>query len=321
MPRTEVLHRSVNLVFCTAFAGALAVGAAGPTVSHAASADSPCPSNALATLTNISRPIVPIGVTVIRGFTLVGTTDATFTNVRLSASSEYAAQQVSATKAYGLRLNAPQGGSFAVQGTWTETYDAGNGVLETCAGTGASTLNATKGSPLVVAPPKAVKFPPSSHIKGTQYDTPATWTWRCSADSDATPLLVTVRWEVDPRPPPAFSKGGNAPFTFSKQAKAFTLTAGDSCDLRQAGIIEARLPQNAKLKVVAGGNVSSGGGTLIVLLRGGFRRTGNVIRGPEPLHLGITLAQGARTLVDTKICSWNQTGFVLASGSGVSCWW
>jgi hypothetical protein len=108
---------------------------------------------------------------------------------------------------------------------------------------------------------------------------------------------------------------------FSKRAKAFTLTAGDSCDLRQAGIIEARLPQNAKLKVIAGGNVSSGSGTLIVLLRGGFRRTGDVIRGPEPLHLGITLAQGARTLVDTKICSWNQTGFVLASGSGVSCWW
>jgi hypothetical protein len=169
-----------------------------------------------------------------------------------------------------------------------------------------------------VTPPKARKFPPADHVSGTQYDSPLVWTWRCKADSDPTPLDVTLRWEVDPRQLPLFSKGGNAPFRFSARAKTLTMRTGDSCDVRQAAGFERKLVQGAKLKALAGGNVQSGSGLLFIQLKGGFRNpNGN----KAPFHLGVTLRQGSRTLVQTKLCAWYQSSFLVARGKGVSCWW
>jgi hypothetical protein len=295
----------------------LASGVAAP-LSQAGATDAACPPQVLATLTNVSRAIVPIGVRVVRGFTVGAAADVTLSNVQLTAPTEYAATQIAANKAYGLRFTAPHAGDFAVQATWTEAYTDDTGVAVTCSGAGTSTLTAAKGSPLTITPPAATKFPAADHVTGTQYDAPVTWRWKCKVDTDPTPMKVTVRWEVDMRQLPLYSKGGNAPFRFGKAAQAFTIVNGDPCDVRQAGGRDAKLVQHAVLRVVAGGDVKSGGGFLLISLKGGFRNpNGN----KAPLHLGITMQQGARTLLDTKLCSWYQTSFLVARGKGVSCWW
>ena len=161
----------------------------------------------------------------------------------------------------------------------------------------------------------ARKFP---GVKSTQYDSPVAWTWRCKADSDTSPLTVTVRWEVDPRPLPAYSKGGSAPFRFTSRAKTFVVGLATPCEVHKQVRVQKALPQTARLKVRASGNVPTGDGFLLMTLRGGFRNPqGNA----APFHLGVTIEQSSRTLLDAHLCSWNQTGFVLAAGTGVSCWW
>jgi hypothetical protein len=182
--------------------------------------------------------------------------------------------------------------------------------------TGATALALpSSGSPLVVKPPAARKFP---GVKSTQYDSPVAWTWRCKADSDTSPLTVTLRWEVDPRPLPAYSKGGSAPFTFMPRAKSFIVRVATSCEVHKQIRVTQPLPQTARLKVRASGNTPAGDGFLQLTLRGGFRNPqGNA----APFHLGVTFAQSSRTLLDPRLCSWNQTAFLLAVGKGVGCWW
>ena len=275
--------------------------------SHATAADVACPAQVAGTLANVSRPIVPIGVSVIRGFTVTAQGGAKVSGVQLSAPPEYKAKQIPANKAFGLRFTAPSAGAFAVQATWTESYVEAGATLS-CTGTGSSTLTAARGTPLEVRPPKG----------GKQYDSPLVWTWKCRADSDPTPLDVTLRWEVDPRPLPLFSKGGSAPFKFTARARTLSTRAGDSCDVRQAAGFERKLVQGAKLKALVGGNVQSGSGLLFIQLKGGFRNpSGN----KAPFHLGVTLRQGSRTLVQSKLCAWYQSSFVVARGKGISCWW
>ena len=172
----------------------LASGVAAP-LSRAGAADAACPPQVLATLTNVSRAIVPIGVRVVRGFTVDAAADVTLSNVQLTAPTEYVATQITANKAYGLRFTAPHAGDFAVQATWTETYTDDTGVAVTLSGAGTSTLTAAKGSTLTITPPAATKFPAADHVTGTQYNAPVTWRWKCKADTDPTPMKVTVRWE------------------------------------------------------------------------------------------------------------------------------
>ena len=179
--------------------------------------------------------------------------------------------------------------------------------------TGAAAL--ASGSPLVIKPPAARKFP---GVKSTQYDSPVAWTWRCKADSDTSPLTVTMRWEVDPRPLPAYSKGGNAPFRFTSRARSFSLKLAAPCEVQKQVRVEQALPQTARLKVRASGNTPAGFGFLQLTLRGGFR---NARGDAAPLHLGVTIVQSSRTLLDDRLCSWNQTAFLLAVGRGVGCWW
>jgi hypothetical protein len=41
-----------------------------------------------------------------------------------------------------------------------------------------------------------------------------------------------------------------------------------------------------------------------------------------PFHLGVTLKQAARTLLNAKLCAWyHESGFLLARGKNISCWW
>ena len=125
-------------------------------------------------------------------------------------------------------------------------------------------------------------------------------------------MAATIRWEVDYRQLPLFSKGGKPPFKFTKRANAFVVQAGDSCDVRQVGIVRKTLPKGSSLQVTLG----SGG--LRVDLKGGFRNpNGN----KAPFHLGVTLKQGLRTLLDRKLCAWYQSSFLLADRAGIGCWW
>jgi hypothetical protein len=219
-------------------------------------------------------------------------------------ASRLKAQQIAGNQAAVLRLTAPRAGSFAVQATWTIQYSDG-----TCTATGSSTLNAAAGTPITVKPPPTRKFP---GVKTIQYDRPLLWTWACSADSDPTPMAATIRWEVDYRQLPLFSKGGKPPFKFTKRAKTFVVHAGDSCDARQVGVVRKTLPKGSSLQVALG----SGG--FRVDLKGGFV---NPHGNKAPFHLGVTLKQGSRTLLDRKLCAWYQSSILVADRPGISCWW
>jgi hypothetical protein len=110
---------------------------------------------------------------------------------------------------------------------------------------------------------------------------------------------------------------GSGPFTFTSRAKTFSVTAGDSCDVRQTRGVEQRLAQGARLRVLAGGT-GTGGGLVTIDLLGGFR---NAAGNKAPFHVQVTLTQGSRRVFDARLCAWYQSGFVLAKGTGVSCWW
>ena len=263
-----------------------------------------CPASVAGTLKNVSRSIVPIGVPVIRGFAVDPAVGTTVSGIQLSAPPDYKPQQVSGNQAAVLRLTAPRAGSFPVQASWTVQLSDG-----TCTASASTILIAAAGTPVTVKPPPTRKFPGVSTI---QYDTPMLWTWVCTADTDPTPMAATIRWEVDHRQLPLFSKGGKPPFKFTKRAKSFVVRAGDSCDARQVGVVRKTLAKGSTLLV---GLVSGG---LQVNLRGGFRNpNGN----KAPFHLGITLKQGSRTLLDRKLCAWYQASFLVADRAGISCWW
>jgi len=261
-----------------------------------------CSADVAGTLRNVSRSIVPIGVTVVRGFTVIA--PGTVASIQLSAPPDYKAQQIAGNQAVLLRFTAPRAGSFVVQATWTVQSSEG-----TCTASGSSTLNAAAGTPITVKAPPVRRFP---GVKTIQYDRPLLWTWACSADSDPTPMVATIRWEVDYRQLPLFSKGGKPPFKFTKRAKAFVVQAGDSCDARQVGLVRKALPKGSSLQVTLGA------GGFRVDLKGGFvNPNGN----KAPFHLGVTLKQGSRTLLDRKLCAWYQSSFLVADRAGISCWW
>jgi hypothetical protein len=285
--------------------GALVLAAAGLAARPSeATVTATCSADVAGTLRNLSRSIVPIGVSASRAFTVLPAGDATVSSLQLSAPPDYKAQQLAGNQVVVLRFTAPRPGSFVVQATWTVQYTAG-----TCTASGSSTLNASAGTPLTVRPPPTRRFP---GVKTIQYDRPLVWTWACSAESDPTPMAATIRWEVDYRQLPLFSKGGKPPFKFTKRAKAFVVQAGDSCDARQVGVVRKALPKGSSLQVTLG----SGG--FRVDLKGGFRNpNGN----KAPFHLGVTLKQGSRTLLDRKLCAWYQSSFLVADRAGISCWW
>ncbi len=263
-----------------------------------------CSANEAGTLRNVSRSIVPIGVSAIRAFTVSAPDEVPLTSIQLSAPPDYKAQQIAGNQAVVLRFTAPRAGSFVVQATWTVQSSEG-----TCTASGSSTLNAAAGTPITVKAPPVRRFP---GVKTIQYDRPLLWTWACSADSDPTPMVATIRWEVDYRQLPLFSKGGKPPFKFTKRAKAFVVQAGDSCDARQVGLVRKALPKGSSLQVTLG----SGG--FRVDLKGGFvNPNGN----KAPFHLGVNLKQGSRTLLDRKLCAWYQSSFLVADRAGISCWW
>jgi hypothetical protein len=263
-----------------------------------------CPASVAGTLKNVSRSIVPIGVPVIRGFAVDPAVGTTVSGIQLSAPPDYKPQQVSGNQAAVLRVTAPRAGSFPVQASWTVQLSDG-----TCTASASATLIAAAGTPVTVKPPPTRRFP---GVRTIQYDTPMVWTWVCTAETDATPMAATIRWEVDHRQLPLFSKGGKPPFKFTKRAKSFVVRAGDSCDARQVGVVRKTLAKGSTLLV------GLGSGGLQVNLRGGFRNpNGN----KAPFHLGITLKQGSRTLLDRKLCAWYQSSFLVADRAGISCWW
>jgi len=280
-----------------------------------------CPPEIVGQLVNVSRAIVPIGSTATRSFQVKPGGGAAVSGMQLSAPAEYSAKQLPAMKgAYALQLDAPRAGPFVVQGSWTAKYNDRNGDDQTCVATATSALRASNGTPLKLSPPAVRKFP---GVAGTQYDLPLMWTWKCTADSDPTPLTATVQWEIDQRPLPVGSKGGHAPFRFGSGSKTFMLSAGDSCDAQQVGTAKMFLPQHARLTAFVGGDMAEGTGSVWVGLKdaigGEFRNShGNA----APFHLGVTLKQGSRTLLDARVCAWyHESGFLLARGKNVSCWW
>jgi hypothetical protein len=129
--------------------GVAALGAVGLLArpSGATLADTTCPADVIATLTNVSQPTVPVGVAVVRSFTLP--TSYAVSAVQLSAPDGYNATQVEKKNgAYGLRLTAPHAGAFKVQAAWSETYVTANpdgtNTQATCSGAGSVTLTAVQ---------------------------------------------------------------------------------------------------------------------------------------------------------------------------------
>lgn len=246
---------------------------------------------------------MPIGAAVTRHFEI----SRTASDVQLSAPADYKAKQLPAQSGYNLRVTAPRAGPFSVQATWSQDDGSGG----TCSAIAVATLTATAGSRLVIRPPKGKRT----------YENPMTWTWRCKTDSDPTPATATVRWEIDPRQLPVGSRGGKAPFKFTRRAKAFSVAAGDLCDPRYQGALEYKLRNNAKLRLDVGRNADRTYGALSVW----FSAVSGNILGPHgrslALHLGVTLKQGRRVRVNTRACAWSTTGFEVAKGKNVSCWW
>jgi hypothetical protein len=135
--------------------GVAALAAAGLLArpSGATVADTTCPADMTAILKNLSPPTVPIGVSVVRSFTLPSSWAVSA--VHLSAPDGYNATQLEAKDgAYGLQLTAPRAGAFTIQATWSEFYMVDNGdgtnAGATCSGAGSVTLTAVR--PTAAAP-------------------------------------------------------------------------------------------------------------------------------------------------------------------------
>ena len=142
--------------------GVVAFAAAGvlARTSGATVADTTCPADVLATLTNASQPTVTVGVAAVRGFTLLGS--YAVSAVHLSAPDGYNATQVEEPNdAYGLQLTAPRAGAFTVQATWSEAYmidnPDGTNSPATCSGAGSVTLTAIR--PPAPVPPNKLPAP------------------------------------------------------------------------------------------------------------------------------------------------------------------
>jgi hypothetical protein len=264
-----------------------------------------CPTAVNGTLTNISRAIVPIGASAVRRFTVNASSPVSA--VQLSAPPEYNATQIAASDAYGLRFTASHAGAFQVQATWTQEDGSGS----PCIGTAASMLTATTGAPLVVKPPAGKRHSGN----------PLVWKWACKADSDATPVVLTLRWQIETRMLPLFSKGGKPPYKFRGRAKALTLKTAEPCDTHQVAKLVRPLRQQTSLVLEVGRDPESGQGLLSVF----FNSTSSGLRtrhGAVPLHVAIALNQGSRRLVDMRACTWGRdSGFEVARLKGATCWW
>ena len=135
--------------------------------------DTTCPADVIATLSNVSGPTVPIGVAVVRSFTL--TSSYAVSAVHLSAPDGYNATQIDEKNGvYGLRMTAPRAGAFTVQATWSENYmidnPDGTNAPATCSGAGSVTLTA-------VRPAAASKLPAAGDWRYDQVSTRATGTY------------------------------------------------------------------------------------------------------------------------------------------------
>ncbi len=151
--------------------GVVTLGAVGLLArpSGATLADATCPADVIATLTNVSQPTVPVGVAVVRSFTLPAS--YAVSAVQLSAPDGYNATQVDEKNgAYGLRLTAPRAGAFKVQAAWSETYTIdnpdGTKAQATCSGAGSVTLTAVR--------PANSKLPAAGDWRYDQIPTSAT---------------------------------------------------------------------------------------------------------------------------------------------------
>jgi hypothetical protein len=148
------MNRSKRCTLVLLVGGLAALAAAGLLArpSGATVADTPCPADITAIVRNLSPPTVPIGVSVVRSFTL--TSSRAVSAVQLSAPDGYNATQTDENGAYGLRLTAPRAGAFTVQATWSEFYMVdnpdGTNAGATCSGAGSVTLTAVR--PTAVAP-------------------------------------------------------------------------------------------------------------------------------------------------------------------------
>jgi hypothetical protein len=153
--------------------GVAALAAAGLLAgrSSATLADTTCPADVIATFTNVSGPTVPIGVAVVRSFTLPASYPVSA--VQLSAPDGYSATQIAEQNGtYGLRLTAPRAGAFTVQATWSEAYmidnPDGTNALATCVGAGTVTLTAVRPP---AAAPSASKLPAAGDWRYDQLPT------------------------------------------------------------------------------------------------------------------------------------------------------
>ena len=150
------MKRSNRCTLVLFVGGGLAALAAAGILAHpsgAIVADTTCSADVIADFKNVSPPTVPIGVAVVRSFTLPSSFPVSA--VHLSAPDGYNATQIDAKDGtYGLQLTAPRAGVFTVQATWSEFYMVdnadGTNAPATCSGAGSVTLTAVR--PAAAAP-------------------------------------------------------------------------------------------------------------------------------------------------------------------------
>lgn len=262
----------------------------------AASADDPPCASPLPIEVD-SRPIVPVGVSAARIFSISIDSSTKLSNVRFFGPPDYKSETLTAGD-YGLRVTAPSAGPFTVQGAWTETftdYSVSPSTTLTCTGGGSVGLTAVAGMFLKLKSPKQNRTPGFRDEKARYRE--LVWRYKCRSDSNSAPLSVRVRYEVK-------TKGG-----LSKRSPSFTVTAEDPCDPLADGYFKQQLPQGAKLALQVGGGVSAGHGQI------GFdlELPGSFFKFPSRLRLGIKVRQGTHTLVNKKFCAgggsdfWDQT--------------
>jgi hypothetical protein len=275
-------HRRLGLV---ALAAVFAAGLFALAHATAAPADAaPCAPANLGTVTNITRAVVPIGTATLRAFTV----DAVHkSNIQVTVPAGYGASPspVSGGR-FGFLFTAPQAGSFTAHFTWNQEFTNDLGDTIPCLGSGDVTLNAIAGSPLHVRAPKKTTFPGSKHTL-SQYDD-LQWTYKCIPTSDPAPLDFNVRFQI--------SVHGR----LNKHAKAFRSTVYDACDALQVADSVQNLGHSFKLHAGGGGSMSAGGSFYVKLEKSLTHGYIKLNHKDACLHVGVTVKQGTRTLVNKK---------------------
>jgi hypothetical protein len=257
-----------------------------------------CPADPPAEVTSVTRNLVPIAIPTLKAVSIAGVAGVTNVQLGLPAGFTATPMKVNGSRRYGFLVTAPIAGAFTAHVTWTQTYTDDVGNTQSCAGAADLPFTATHGTALKIKPPPKEKFPAISGPIPTQYSN-LIWTYGCTANSDPSPLAITVRYQI--------TTHGR----LNKHAKSFGSTVYDACDALQAISVEQKLGHGFALTAGGGGSVGPGGSFYVKLSKSithGYIKLHHKL---ACLHVGILVKQGKRTLVNKKYDSLGVDGWLI----------